>query len=95
MYLILYDICNDKTRQLLVKFLKNRGLYRLQKSVFAGDIKKNYIKEIIIESKKIIVEGEDSFIIIKVNKDIFKKMIWFGIDIDVEKYLKEKYIEVI
>ncbi len=35
-YLVAYDISNNKLRNRTVKRLKQTGLYRIQKSVFAG-----------------------------------------------------------
>lgn len=95
MYMILYDISSGKVRGQIVKFLKNKGLYRLQKSIFAGKVKKIYIEEIILESSKIISEKTDSFIVLKIDRDSFKNIKYFGQDINIHKYLKDNLIEVI
>ncbi|MGL5312899.1 MAG: CRISPR-associated endonuclease Cas2 [Peptostreptococcaceae bacterium] len=88
MYLILYDISSEKVRVKIVKYLKNKGLFRLQKSIFAGNIKKVYIEEVIVESNQLISLETDSFIILKIDKDSFKTLRYYGQKININKYLK-------
>lgn len=95
MYLILYDISSERVRSKIVKYLKNKGLLRLQKSIFAGNIKKVYIEEIIVESNQIISLDKDSFIILNIDKDSFKTLKYFGQKININKYLKDSLIEII
>lgn len=95
MYLILYDISSERVRSKIVKYLKNKGLLRLQKSIFAGNIKKIYIEEIIFESNQIISLDTDSFIILNIDKDSFKTLKYFGQKININKYLKDSLVEVI
>ena len=56
----IYDISDDKVRNNIVKIAREYGLYRVQKSVFLGNVNKNKMDEIILESKKIINFKEDS-----------------------------------
>ena len=51
----IYDISDDKVRNNIVKIAREYGLYRVQKSVFLGNVNKNKMDEIILESKKIII----------------------------------------
>ena len=37
----MYDIADDKIRRKAIKICKNVGLYRVQKSIFLGDIEEN------------------------------------------------------
>ena len=40
-YWVMYDISVTKTRNKAVKACKNKGLYRVQKSIFLGELNKN------------------------------------------------------
>ena len=46
MYLIAYDISDDKIRNKIAKYLEKKGL-RIQKSLFALEVNKNKIKHIL------------------------------------------------
>ena len=48
----IYDISDDKVRNNIVKIAREYGLYRVQKSVFLGNVNKNKMDEIILESKR-------------------------------------------
>ena len=50
----IYDITDDRNRSRLIKIAQKHGLYRVQKSVFLGNIEKDEIDQIIKESKKVI-----------------------------------------
>ena len=45
----IYDITDDRTRRELIKIAQKHGLYRVQKSVFLGNIEKDETDEIILE----------------------------------------------
>ena len=80
----IYDISETKKRNKIVKLCKNIGLYRVQKSVFLGDINKNQIDELSIQSKEIIDEKTDSVYIFPMCKDDFSKVILLGQAFDKE-----------
>jgi len=46
MYLIAYDISDDKIRNKIAKYLEKKGL-RIQKSLFALDVNKNKIRYVL------------------------------------------------
>ena len=75
---VIYDITENKIRNRIVKLCKDYGLYRVQKSVFIGDLNKNLIDSIILESKEIIDESTDSTYIFPMCNDCFKKIELLG-----------------
>ena len=46
---VVYDITKDRTRTRVAKRCLDFGLYRVQKSVFLGDLAPNRIEEILLE----------------------------------------------
>jgi len=80
----IYDISETKKRNKIVKLCKNVGLYRVQKSVFLGDINKNQIDELSLQSKEVIDEKIDSVYIFPMCKDDFSKVILLGQAFDKE-----------
>ena len=71
---VVYDITNDKTRLRVSKKCKNEGLYRVQKSVFLGNIEKNRIDQLFLQCREIIDEDTDSLYIFPMPGDTFKQV---------------------
>ena len=71
--LIIYDISDNKVRNNIVRIAREYGLYRVQKSVFFGNINNNKMDEIILESKKVINFQADSVYIFPMCEKDFKK----------------------
>jgi len=71
---VVYDIASDKTRGKVARFCKNAGLYRVQKSVFLGDIEMNRMDELHLECEKIIDKTKDSLYVFPMCADDFKKV---------------------
>ena len=46
LYWVMYDISETKIRNKAVKICKNKGLYRVQKSIFLGSLNKNQKDEL-------------------------------------------------
>ncbi|MFH0702386.1 MAG: CRISPR-associated endonuclease Cas2 [bacterium] len=74
----IYDISSTKIRNKIVKLCKNVGLYRVQKSVFLGDIKTNELDELKIQSEDIINLETDSVYIFPMCEADFKKAVLLG-----------------
>lgn len=69
LYWVMYDITKDKARNKVINACKNKGLYRVQKSIFMGELNKNSKDEL-----KIMIEMEvdiktDSIYIFPTNKE--------------------------
>jgi len=74
----IYDISKNKTRRLIVKLAEESGLYRVQKSVFFGDVEKNRLDEIVMQSEELIDERTDSVYIFPMCKKDFNSSIFQG-----------------
>lgn len=75
---VIYDIVDDKKRGKIAKLCKNKGLYRVQKSVFLGTLNRNQIDELSLQSKEIMDEDEDSVYIFPMCEEDFKKVKLLG-----------------
>jgi len=84
--LVIYDITDDDLRLKVAKYLKQKGLRRIQKSAFAGPLT-NAQRADVIAGLSRIIRGRD-----KVNIQIypltqasFNQRISLGVEIDYEK----------
>lgn len=80
----IYDITNDKIRQKIVKLCKTYGLYRVQKSVFLGDLNNNILDEFVLQSEEFIDLDKDSVYIFPMCEQDFKKVKLLGQAFDKE-----------
>ena len=86
----IYDISDDKVRNNIVKIAREYGLYRVQKSVFLGNIEKDEVDEIIVETKKAIDLREDSVYIFPVCESDYKKATLLGLSFEQDIVKDEK-----
>ncbi|MEW6087244.1 MAG: CRISPR-associated endonuclease Cas2 [bacterium] len=75
---LIYDIAKTKIRNKIAKACKDKGLYRVQKSVFLGSLNKNQIDELKIMCDDIIDPKVDSVYIFPMCEDDFKKVKLLG-----------------
>jgi CRISPR-associated protein Cas2 len=71
---VVYDISKDRTRTKIAKRCLDFGLYRVQKSVFLGDIEANRVEEIILASKELMNEETDSIYVFPLCREDFDKV---------------------
>lgn len=57
---VIYDITSNKHRRLVSKECKNTGLYRVQKSVFLGEVENNELDELKIKLEDMVNLDKDS-----------------------------------
>lgn len=88
----IYDISKTKTRNRIIKFCKNKGLYRVQKSVFLGDINKNELDELHLQSENEIDPETDSVYIFPMCKEDFRQVILLGQAFDKE-FVSDEILE--
>lgn len=81
---VVYDISDTKVRNKAVKACKNKGLYRVQKSVFLGTLNKNAKDELRIIMEDIIDKTTDSVYIFPSDKDFLKETDLIGQGFDRE-----------
>ncbi len=81
---LIYDITENKPRTKIAKTCINKGLYRVQKSVFLGTLNNNQIDELRIICNDIINPDVDSVYIFPMCEDDFKKVKLLGQAFDKE-----------
>jgi len=81
---VIYDISCNKRRNKVAKACLNKGLYRVQKSVFLGELNNNQLDEIAIMSKELINEKTDSVYIFPLCQEDFRKVRVLGQGFDEE-----------
>lgn len=79
--LIIYDVCDDKNRSKLVKYLNGYG-YRVQKSAFEAIVTKSQYQGILKEIDKYIDLEKDSVRVYKINGNSVVNAFGKSIDID-------------
>lgn len=74
----IYDISDDKVRKKIIKIAQKSGLYRVQKSVFLGNIDANTLDEAVLESEEILNNATDSLYVFPMCKQDFQSVILKG-----------------
>lgn len=69
-YWVMYDITENKIRNRAVRACKDKGLYRVQKSIFIGDLNKNQKDELKIIMERLVDESTDSIYIFPSSRDM-------------------------
>lgn len=88
-YLILYDIAQNKVRNLIAKYLLAQGCIRVQKSVFLShstNAKFDLIKNTLAEINE-IYENQDSIILIPLNVSDARSMKLIGKNVKIEQII--------
>lgn len=84
--LIIYDITDDELRQTVAKYLRQKGLKRIQKSAFAGPLTSAQRSEIVAGLQRIIRGKEKVNIqIYPLTPSSFNQRIVLGVEMDYEK----------
>ena len=78
MILVAYDISNNNVRNAVIKVLRGMGFYRIQKSVFVGDIEWKVFKSIIKHANIFIDIKTDIISCYYINKDNYENAITLG-----------------
>lgn len=74
----IYDIVKDRPRKKLADKAVEQGLYRVQKSVFLGNIDNNLLDELIVYADEIIDHDQDSVYVFPMCQDDFRKVELLG-----------------
>ena len=69
----MYDIADDKIRRKAIKICKNVGLYRVQKSIFLGDIEENDFDEVQLRLEDTVDLKNDSVYVFTMSKKELNK----------------------
>lgn len=70
---VIYDITEDKLRRGVIKICKDTGLYRVQKSVFLGDVEENELDELKLKMQDTVDLLKDSVYVFPMSKTSFAK----------------------
>lgn len=81
---VIYDIVDDKVRNKVARSCLNKGLYRVQKSVFLGDINSNLRDTLALECEAVIDPNVDSVYIFPMDSASFKQVKLLGQAFDKE-----------
>ncbi|MGC9366067.1 MAG: CRISPR-associated endonuclease Cas2 [bacterium] len=79
---LIYDIEKDKARNKIARACKNKGLYRVQKSAFLGNLNNNQIDELKMICLDLMNEEKDSVFIFPMCNEDFKKVKLLGLSFD-------------
>lgn len=71
---VVYDISKNRTRTKIAKRCLDFGLYRVQKSVFLGDVDGNRIDEIILFSTELMNLETDSVYVFPMCREDYEKV---------------------
>lgn len=74
----IYDITSDKARTKIAKMALKAGLYRVQKSVFLGQIDSSRVDEVVMQSEMLIDPETDSLYVFPLCEKDFKSVILKG-----------------
>ena len=70
---VMYDIADDKIRRKAIKICKNVGIYRVQKSIFLGDIEENDFDEVKLRLEDTVDLKNDSVYVFTMSKKELNK----------------------
>ena len=88
---VIYDIVEDKKRNKVAKICLNKGLYRVQKSVFLGTLNANQRDSLSLECEAMIDQEVDSVYIFPMDDASFKKVKLLGQAFD-RKLVKDEVL---
>ncbi|KUO53433.1 MAG: CRISPR-associated protein Cas2 [Desulfitibacter sp. BRH_c19] len=86
---VIYDIVSDKVRGKVARQCTNVGLYRVQKSVFLGDVEDNVLDELILCLEDTVDLDKDSVYVFPMSKAELKKAGLIGQAFDKELVTNE------
>lgn len=74
----MYDIKKDRIRNKIAKSCEQAGIYRVQYSVFLGDMNNAQRKELRIKIEELMNKKDDSVYIFPMCKEDFKSCVLLG-----------------
>ncbi len=75
---VVYDITDNSTRSKVARICLDRGLYRVQKSVFLGTLNANERDSLALECESVIDPTADSVYVFPMDGESFKKVKLLG-----------------
>ena len=71
---VIYDITKDRTRTKIAKRCLDFGLYRVQKSVFLGDLASNRVDEVVLFSRELLNPQTDAVYVFPMCQEDFERV---------------------
>ncbi len=81
---VVYDIADNSTRNRVARICLDKGLYRVQKSVFLGNLNANERDSLALECEEVIDPDVDSVYVFPMDDESFKKVKLIGQAFDKE-----------
>jgi CRISPR-associated protein Cas2 len=75
---VVYDVSATPKRTKIAKACKEAGLYRVQKSVFLGNLERSQMESLALECKELMTLEKDSLYMFPMCEDDFKKVKLLG-----------------
>jgi CRISPR-associated protein Cas2 len=90
LYLLTYDITDNRTRKLISDYLVRMGMSRIQKSVFLGVLSPDGIKGLVHDLYQVnaLYENNDSIAVIPLSRDKFEQSEMIGMDLHFKGFTK-------
>lgn len=94
LYMILYDIENNKVRTQVAKYLIRKGCLRIQKSVYLAKSSSSVMRDISKTLKEIneIYENQDSIFVMPVPEEKFNNIMVIGKNVEFEIVTKPRNV---
>lgn len=86
---VLYDIPNDKKRREVIKECKNLGLYRVQRSIFFGNLEDGSIRLLTLILEYLTDIEEDSIYIFPMGKKELNEAEFMGVSFNRDLVIDE------
>lgn len=71
---VIYDISDDRRRLRVARRCLDFGLYRVQKSVFLGEVPGNRVEEIVLFSQELLDTNTDSVYVFPLCREDFDRV---------------------
>jgi CRISPR-associated protein Cas2 len=71
---VIYDISKDRTRNRIARRCLDFGLYRVQKSVFLGDLASNRVEEVVQFSQNLLDPQTDAVYVFPMCREDFDRV---------------------
>jgi CRISPR-associated protein Cas2 len=81
---VVYDVSATPKRTKIAKACKEAGLYRVQKSVFLGNLERSQMESLALQCKELMTLEKDSLYMFPMCEDDFKKVTLLGQAFDKE-----------
>ncbi len=92
---VVYDITKDRTRTKIAKRCLDFGLYRVQKSVYLGDLPANRVEEVVLFSQELLDPETDAVFVFPMCRDDFDRVRIVGQGFDRQMVADEVLTKVI